>query len=151
MSTTENKEIVRNYIIAYSDMSGASSQPMLADDAQIHLMSRNESLPLPKVMGKYEYLALFPAMASLLPNGIRHEVKSMIAEGDFVAVETECFGPLADGRSYNNLFHFLIEVRDGKIVLIHEYLDFLHTKEALFDTPPQGAVKTASPTVVAAI
>ncbi|RZL85345.1 MAG: hypothetical protein EOP32_00190 [Rhodococcus sp. (in: high G+C Gram-positive bacteria)] len=137
MTLEVNKGIARRYIAAYSDLTGAASAALLGDDARIQLMMRSRGLPLKTEMTKTEYLGLFPAMAALLPNGIRHDVVSMIAEGDWVAVETECFAELQLGGSYNNLFHFLLKICDQKVVVVHEYTDFLHTKEALFDRPTE--------------
>ncbi|MFC9839526.1 nuclear transport factor 2 family protein [Rhodococcus sp. NPDC127530] len=133
MALEHNKEIASRYIAAYSDLTGEESAELLADEARIHLMMRSHGLPLQKIMTKGEYLALFPAMAALLPNGIRHEVVSMIGEGDWIAVESECFAELPLGNTYNNLFHFLLQIRDHKVLVVHEYTDFLHTKEVLFD------------------
>lgn len=133
MALEHKKEIARRYIAAYSDLTGASSAELLADEAKIHLMMRSRGLPLQKIMTKSEYLALFPAMGALMPNGIRHEVVSMIGEDDWIAVETECFAELPLGNTYNNLFHFLLKIPDQKVVVVHEYTDFLHTKEMLFD------------------
>jgi ketosteroid isomerase-like protein len=143
MSIAANKEVVCRYIDAYQDLTGATSEPLLHDEATIQLMVRASGLPLPTHYTKAEYLALFPQMATVLPNGIKHELRSLIGEGDWVAAETECFGPLPGGRNYNNVFHFLFGFRDGKIATVREYCDYLHTKEALFDVTSDA---TSSPT-----
>ena len=59
--------------------------------------------------------------------------KGLTAEGDRVAVEAESYGEMATGKIYNNLYHFLLEVRDGKIHAVREYLDTMHAKEVLLD------------------
>ncbi|MQA13609.1 MAG: nuclear transport factor 2 family protein [Pseudonocardiaceae bacterium] len=56
------------------------------------------------------------------------------AEGDRVAVETESYSELNNGRVYNNLYHFVFEVRDGKIQKVKEFLDTEHTR-AIFLAP----------------
>lgn len=48
-------------------------------------------------------------------------------DGDRVAVATESYAELTDGRVYNNLYHFLFVVRDGRIHRVKEYLDTQHT------------------------
>jgi hypothetical protein len=48
--------------------------------------------------------------------------KGITAEGDRVAVEAESYGETASGKIYNNLYHFLFEVRGGKIQAVREYL-----------------------------
>jgi uncharacterized protein len=47
-------------------------------------------------------------------------------------VETESYAKLKNGRVYNNLYHFLFIVRDGKIHQVKEYLDTVHTHEVFF-------------------
>lgn len=58
--------------------------------------------------------------------------KAMTAEGERVAVETESYAELNNGRIYNNDYHFLFIVRDGKIHQVKEYLDTIHTNEVFF-------------------
>lgn len=50
------------------------------------------------------------------------------AQGDRVAVETESYCELQNGRLYNNRYHFVFELRDGKITAVKEYLDTEHTR-----------------------
>jgi ketosteroid isomerase-like protein len=56
------------------------------------------------------------------------------AEGERVAVETESYADVKNGRTYNNLYHFVFEVRDGKIQSVKEFLDTEHTA-AVFLAP----------------
>jgi ketosteroid isomerase-like protein len=51
----------------------------------------------------------------------------MTAEGDRVAVEAESRGLHVSGKLYNNLYHFLLVVREGKV---HEFKEYLDTKLA---------------------
>jgi ketosteroid isomerase-like protein len=55
-------------------------------------------------------------------------------QGERVAVETESYSELKNGRVYNNLYHFLFVVRNGKIHAVREYLDTEHTR-AVFVAP----------------
>ncbi len=50
----------------------------------------------------------------------------MIAEGNQVAVEVESYGEHANGKTYNNKYHFLITIESGKITEVKEYMDTLH-------------------------
>jgi uncharacterized protein len=44
-------------------------------------------------------------------------------EGDRVAIESESQRALADGSTYRNIYHHLFVVRNGKIVVYHQYLN----------------------------
>jgi uncharacterized protein len=57
------------------------------------------------------------------PDGLQFTLHAMTAEGERVAVEAESRGRHVSGRIYNNLYHFLIEFRDGKIIALKEYMD----------------------------
>lgn len=48
---------------------------------------------------------------------------AMTAEGDRVAVEADSHAELTNGRTYDNQYHLLFVLRDGKIVATREYLD----------------------------
>lgn len=50
-----------------------------------------------------------------------------------VAVEMKSFGELANGKVYNNCYHFLITLLDGQIVALREYLDTYHAKLVFID------------------
>ena len=76
---------------------------------------------------------LFSGVASGVKGGaIRLTPNGVTAEGERVAVETESYAELNNGRVYNNLYHFLFIVRDGKIHEVKEYLDTVHTHEVFF-------------------
>ena len=60
------------------------------------------------------------------PDGIRMIVHGVTSEGDRVAVEAESVGTLSNGVKYNNLYHYLLEFRDGKISKVKEYCDSKH-------------------------
>lgn len=53
----------------------------------------------------------------------------MIGEGNSVAVEAESYAELNNGKVYNNRYHFLFEIEDGKIKTIREYMDTQHVHD----------------------
>jgi ketosteroid isomerase-like protein len=63
--------------------------------------------------------------------GMKMIVHATTSQGDRVAVEAESHATLNGGAVYNNLYHFLIEVRDGKVVRVKEYHDTAHAFSAL--------------------
>ncbi len=80
---------------------------------------------------KAEFGELLKGVTSAMPNGLKITPKVVIAEGDRVSVEAESYGEMANGKVYNNQYHFMIEVRDGKVQAVREYLDTIHAKEIL--------------------
>ncbi len=92
------------------------------------------NFPLSGTRDKKQFRELLNGIADACEGPIRITPKGLTAEGDRVAVEAESYAKLKNGRVYNNQYHFLMEVRGGKIERIREYLDTMHTN-AVFCTP----------------
>ena len=45
--------------------------------------------------------------------------------------EMGSFAKMKSGKTYQNRYHFLCEVRGGKIQAVREYLDTMHANEVL--------------------
>ncbi|WP_101757563.1 nuclear transport factor 2 family protein [Oceanicoccus sp. KOV_DT_Chl] len=63
------------------------------------------------------------AIFEAFPAGLVFTITAMTAEGDRVAVEAESKGMHVSGVVYNNLYHFLFEFCDGKVLKLKEYMD----------------------------
>ncbi|HSB85193.1 MAG TPA: nuclear transport factor 2 family protein [Ilumatobacteraceae bacterium] len=50
-------------------------------------------------------------------------VKHMFASGDFVCAETEADGELRNGNHYHNRYAWVIEIKDGLVCHLREYMD----------------------------
>lgn len=80
-----------------------------------------------------------PAFAQLLgrvnetcTGPIKLTPKEWTIDDDRVAVETESLAHTRTGRTYNNHYHFLFRLRDGKVAGVREYLDTMHTQAVFF-------------------
>jgi ketosteroid isomerase-like protein len=134
MSTEQNKQLVTDFFarLSANDLAGALSS--LAEDATWWIAGKPESLPAAGSYHKEKIARLIGGMGSQLKDGMRMTVKGLIAEGDRVAVEAESYGELKNGRVYNQEYHFLITVRDGKISAVKEYLDTQHVFATWFQS-----------------
>lgn len=131
MNASESKQFVLDF---FADMTGGRSEQAwsrAADDMTWSLIARSNNYPYPADYTKASYRKLGEDSAALFPEGLRFTVLSAIAEADRVAVEAESYGKVADGRIYNNHYHFLVELRDGKVQAVREYLDSGHAEEIL--------------------
>lgn len=54
-------------------------------------------------------------------------------QGDRVAVETESYAEMENGKTYNNLYHFVFVIEDGLIESVKEFLDTEHTRAVFLD------------------
>lgn len=55
--------------------------------------------------------------------GLKFRFITLTAEADRVAVEAKGSATMITGKPYNNEYHFLVFIRDGKVYRFVEYLD----------------------------
>jgi ketosteroid isomerase-like protein len=131
MSAEDNKKIVLSF---FENLSAGKVDAMLAamsDSATWTVMGKPENFALAGTKTKAQFGELFRGIGAALPKGLRVTPKALTAEGNRVAVEAESYGEHANGKVYNNQYHFLIEVQNGKIQAVREYLDTIHAKDVL--------------------
>lgn len=68
-------------------------------------------------------LMLSAVMNSFDANGVKHEVRLVLAEDDWVMLETVMRGMHVDGRRYENEYVFLLRLVGDCIVEIREHVD----------------------------
>jgi ketosteroid isomerase-like protein len=66
---------------------------------------------------------LGPVRGMFAPGDPKTTVKTIVSRGPLVMCESEGLGKLADGRTYHNRYAWAVEVRDGKIFAVREYMD----------------------------
>lgn len=69
---------------------------------------------------------LGPVRGLFQPGDPKTLVDTVASKGALVLVESRGVGRLADGRAYDNRYAWAIEVRDGKIFTVREYMDSLY-------------------------
>ncbi len=133
MSIEQNKETVRSFLARFSDGDVPGVLGLLGNAVIWKVMGREGGLPLSGEMDKDGITGLMNTVKGAFPQGMKLTPTGWTAEGDRVAAEVESFGKKADGMIYNNLYHFLFELSDGKITSIREYMDTLHVKSVFID------------------
>jgi ketosteroid isomerase-like protein len=128
MNTLEqNRQVVIDFYRRFDagDMTGVLD--LMADDCGYWLAGKaGTSATAGIVHTKAQMADVFDRMAQHLEGPLRMVVKSTVAEGDKVAVEAESRGQLRSGRVYNQEYHALMTIRDGKIAAVREYMDTEH-------------------------
>ena len=138
MSNASNKELVVTLLGAFETLDTATMDEVLAADVDWEIPGDPELFALAGNLAKEDLLGYLPLV---FPNGIRITPVAMTAEDGRVAVEAESAGILADGFAYTNRYHFLFEVREGKVVTAREYCD---TQRAAGMLAHMAAVPTTS-------
>jgi ketosteroid isomerase-like protein len=133
MSAEANKNVVLSFFEHTSAGKIDVALALMADTATWWVAGQPDKFVLAGTKTKTQFAELLQGIRTAMPKGLRVTPKGLTAEGDRVAVEAESYGETATGKIYNNLYHFLFEVRDGKIQAVREYLDTMHAKEVLVD------------------
>ena len=92
------------------------------------------TLMLADVPGRGPHLGREAVMKNILAGGRgifregdpKVHVDSIVSAGDFVMAETHGSGARVDGRPYNNTYAWAIEMHDGKVFKVREYMDSLY-------------------------
>ena len=132
MGAAENKQVVLGFVEALSRGNIDAMNAALADDATWWLPG---SLPVSGThRGKKGIFDGFLAKAAPLfePRSLSIQVQNTIADGDCVAVEWIARGKTAKGKTYENFYNVVFQVKGGKIQAVREYVDTLYAKEVLF-------------------
>ena len=113
-----NKDVVLKFLDAMGRGDAAAAAPCLTEDA----------FTLAKGFGKFAgvrhrdtILATISAFRELMPEGMKPEIHTILAEGDRVVVEFEGHGKLFNGDSYCNQYCMVFTMRDGRIAQVNEY------------------------------
>jgi uncharacterized protein len=122
MTLTNNKQIVRTFYESANlgDMETCMGQ--LADDVTWTNIGSTRYSGTFRGKGDLVTRLLQPVFGQLQA-GITSAVDTMIAEGDFVVVQSRGKAETKDGRPYNNTYCHVFRIRGGKIVEVTEYLD----------------------------
>ena len=131
-SIAANKKIASDLLACFTAGDVARALDMMTDDATWWIAGKPGQLPVVGTHDKQQIARVFHGMLGQLRNGLRMTVKGAVAEGDQVALEVASHGELRNGRVYDQEYHMLITIRDGKISAVREYLDTQHVYATWF-------------------
>ena len=132
MENHQNKQRAVEFFACFNANDIAGALARTTDDATWWIAGKPAQLPVAGVHTKERIARIFYNMADQIPAGLKLTVKSLIAEGDQVALEVESYGELRNGRIYNQEYHMLMTLREGKISAVREYLDTQHVLATWF-------------------
>lgn len=114
-----NKQVVRDFFQAWNDRDFKTAHEMFDDGLEWWIVGDTA------VSGSRDKRQMRAAL-KLLPRifeGFRFTLHEFTAEEDRVAVVAESQGTHSSGRPYNNHYHFLMKIKDGRIARVQEYFD----------------------------
>lgn len=125
----ENKALVSKLLRAMESGNTEVLNNLLSDDFVWWIPGNLEYFSLAGEKDKAFFIGFIAQNPKNFPKGLTMTEKSMTAEGDQVAAQVVGYGETAYGKTYNNYYHFLIEMHEGKIIRMSEYMDTYHAKD----------------------
>jgi len=124
MSVDDNRQITLRYLRLCHER----NEPVIAELCTSDCTWWSPGVP---AMGLDDFRAMLAQVAQIMPVIPKLHVVGTTAEGDRVAVEVQGEGTLANGRAYQNTYHFLFVLRDGLICEVKEYNDTKYAAAAM--------------------
>ena len=125
---SNNEELLQKLLHHIGEGEVDHALDLLSDDLQWEVVSTSR----PAVLSKGDMKALLITMRSLFIDGkFRLFSIGMISSGQKVIVESESHGHLKSGGIYNNKYHSVFLLQDGKVRHVREYMDTAHVIEVL--------------------
>ena len=114
------KELVQSFVEILGGARKGKLLDLFADDAWVHTTG---SSCVSAKRRPHEFLAMLRDLSTVVPHGLRLEIRSLIGEGDQAACEVLGSSATADGRAYNNHYVFWVRAAQGRIVHLSEFMD----------------------------
>lgn len=133
MGVEDNKRIVLSLLANWLDPDHFAA--VTHDELEFVVEADPRHTPFAGAKSRQHMIETRRRAAERFPEGVTMTVLGMVAEGDQVAVRVFAEGALAgeEGR-YRNRAHFAFELRDGKLIRVHEYTDTAYLAAALTAT-----------------
>jgi ketosteroid isomerase-like protein len=130
MTSEEKKELATEFLSEFEDPDPVRLATMVANDFEWKVMTRMEGIP--PVKGHDGLRNLAKMLKAMMPGGLGLKIETVICEGDRCAVQAESNTIAANGKKYNNRYHFDIRFDGDKIAEVREYNDTNHAREVFF-------------------
>ena len=130
MTPAEKKALVTEFLSDFENPDPARLATMIANDFEWKVMTRMEGMA--PVKGLEGLRNLLKGLKAMMPTGLGLRIDTVVCEGDRCAVQAESNTTAANGKKYNNRYHFDIRFDGDKIAEVREYCDTNHAREVFF-------------------
>ena len=130
MTSAEKKELAKEFLSEFEDPDPVRLATMVANDFEWKVMTRMEGMP--PVKGHEGLRNLAKIIKAMMPGGLGLKIETIICEDNRCAVQAESNTVAANGKKYNNRYHFDIRFDGDKIAEVREYNDTNHAREVFF-------------------
>ena len=136
MELKKNKTVVKEFIVAMQNSNVEKLKTMITTDFSWWIIGKPEYLVTAGEHNQDYFLGFFKG-GELFPEGPEFKIISIMAEDNKVSTEATFKAKTAMGTFYENTYHFLFIIENGKVKRMKEYMDTFSAKRLLESIPQQ--------------
>jgi uncharacterized protein len=148
MDSNTTKDIVKNAWKAFATRDAAQIEAVFTEDAKWFAPPGNAT---GLALGYTDFVLdrativrfLSQELMTLFVSDVQSTPRSLVAEGATAVLENRFQARLANGRHYDNDYCFVIEVKDGRIHRMREYMDTQRGARLIFGEQTQPSALAA--------
>lgn len=129
MNISDNKGIVKHFCSHFEHSAIDRVLEMMHDNATWWINGKPHLFAGAGKKTKAEMKKAWHELYSTLQGGLKMEILAITAENERVAAEIRSYAVTIGGKVYENDYHMLFIIRDGKIAEVKEYTDLMHAVE----------------------
>jgi ketosteroid isomerase-like protein len=108
----------------------------LSDGSSWTMMAPSLGAGGPQMDSGDAIVGFFSAGGEIFENGGPEvTINRILVDGDHAAVEAVGNGKLHNGKTYENVYHFAVDTKDGRILAVREYMDSHHVATVMGPPP----------------
>jgi len=122
-----NEQLVRKFFKVLSTGNLERLRPMFHKNAVWKVMATGipgagQTVGRDNIIDKF----LGPIRGQFIPGDPKVKIEALISDGPVVLAEAHGMGKLQNGKQYDNMYAFVLKVKDGQIIALREYMDSHH-------------------------
>jgi ketosteroid isomerase-like protein len=127
MTPAQQKERAVEFLSMLENPDPAKIDAIAADNFEWRVMTRMPGFA--PIKGKTALKEFTKGLKTALPTGANMKFGTVFSEGNHVSLQAESNTTAANGRKYNNMYHFYIRFDGDRISEVLEYCDTNHARE----------------------
>ena len=122
MSANENKEMIRTMFSELGKGNAAAFLGAMSDNVKFNLIGSTKFSGTFNGKEQLTTKVLAP-LGAALEGGLVITPDNLIADGEYVAMQSRGKSTAKNGKSYNNTYCHVFRITNGKVIEVTEYLD----------------------------
>ena len=121
----DNEALVRRFFDTLNAEDLEGLKPMFHPDATWTPMTKADIPGAAVHRGRTGIVDEFlrPVRGLFVGKDPQNQINALISQGDLVALETHGTGRMTNGKTYDNRYCWIVQIKDGQIFAIREYMD----------------------------